>query len=190
MGDRVILFGKNLCSRPNLLWSKMIGIFGCTCKTINLMQNLHQPSFCLLNTKKKMACRLRVLLLTQARLTKTSLIFFSLLRQNLMTQSRSTFFINWDIVLFNEIEERRWQLLYGKIYLTMSTRTRLSWIYLCGCPGLEKGSLYRLCYRSPKFCKISNFVTSLASATELMYKICWSPNHQFFWVQLGTVVCS
>ena len=31
----------------------MIAIFGCTCKTINLMQNLRQPSFCLLNTKKK-----------------------------------------------------------------------------------------------------------------------------------------
>ena len=34
MGDWVILFGKNLFFRPNLLWSNMIAIFGCTYKTI------------------------------------------------------------------------------------------------------------------------------------------------------------
>ena len=30
VGGWVILFGKNLFSRPNLLWSKMIAIFRCT----------------------------------------------------------------------------------------------------------------------------------------------------------------
>ena len=41
VGDWVILFGKNLFSRPNPLWSNMIAIFGCRCKTtINSMLNL------------------------------------------------------------------------------------------------------------------------------------------------------
>ena len=36
MDDWVIIsLGKNLLSRPNLLGSKMIAIFGCICKTIN-----------------------------------------------------------------------------------------------------------------------------------------------------------
>ena len=39
MGDWVILFGKNLFSRPNLLRSKMIAILQCTYKTINLNYN-------------------------------------------------------------------------------------------------------------------------------------------------------
>ena len=37
MGDWIILFGKNLFSRPNLLLSKMIAILGGKYKTINLM---------------------------------------------------------------------------------------------------------------------------------------------------------
>ena len=40
MGDWVILFRKNLFSRPNLLSSKMIAIFGVYIKTVSSMQNL------------------------------------------------------------------------------------------------------------------------------------------------------
>ena len=34
MGDLVIFFGKNLFSMPNLLWSKVIAIFGCVCTAV------------------------------------------------------------------------------------------------------------------------------------------------------------
>ena len=39
MGDWVVLFGKNLFSRPYLLRSKMIAVIGCKYKTINSMKN-------------------------------------------------------------------------------------------------------------------------------------------------------
>ena len=34
MGDLVIFFGKNLFSTPNLLWSKVIAIFGFVCTAV------------------------------------------------------------------------------------------------------------------------------------------------------------
>ena len=40
VGDWVILFGKNLFSRPNLLWSNMIAIFRYTYNKIKSMKNL------------------------------------------------------------------------------------------------------------------------------------------------------
>ena len=43
MGDWVILFRKNLFSRPHLLSSKMIAILGVYIKTISSMQNLFNP---------------------------------------------------------------------------------------------------------------------------------------------------
>ena len=54
----------------------MIAIFGCTCKTINLMQNLHQPSFCLLSTKKKNALQIMGL---AAYASETNKNFFDIL---------------------------------------------------------------------------------------------------------------